>query len=585
MSSPKSPPPDIIGFTYTTGIGGGGFADVFLYTQHSTGRGVAVKVLRSEHLSDQSLAQFETEARVMAGVSTHPFIVTIHDAGIAADGRPYLVMEHYPQPHFGRRASGGRLPISEVLRVGVQVSSAVETAHRVGILHRDIKPANVLTSAYGDPGLTDFGIAGVQTEQGMSAASGVSYGFSAPEVVLDDTATGSIASDVYGLGATIYALVAGRSPVYVPGGDNSSAALARRVASGGLQPLRRDDVPRSLELLLHSALDADYRSRPSTAADLAESLRYIEQELRLPPTPLVVTAAMPSSTSATPTAMPPAARSPDDQDAGPTRRAPRVVHAHGDPPTAARATTPSPAPLAPSPRTATDPSLPARSFETPPAPPGTSIGEDRTVARPARTATGLSPSPLAEPATGRTDHSTDAGSGAGTKVGSGPVPATRRWIPIAVATGVIVLIAAVFLAGRNPDGDKHEASTTTIAVGPVNGDPGGDLGAFDLERFEVQPDGTIELAWTKPGNATDPALVTYEIVRTDLPNEPAIAKVTGKLGTTIAATTIAAQPPADSQVCFRVTGSLGPRYSDSGSEQCKQWNPVSNSSTTPASQP
>lgn len=212
MSEPRSSPPLIEGYSHVKGIGGGGFADVFLYTQHSTGRGVAVKVLRAEHLSDQSLQQFETEARVMAGVSTHPFIVTIHDAGIANDGRPYLVMEMYPHPHFGKRARGGHLPLSEVLRVSVQICSAVETAHRAGIIHRDIKPANILTSDYGEPGLTDFGLAGVQGEDGLSTATAVSYGFAAPEVVNDPDATGSVSSDVYALGATIYNLLAGRTP-------------------------------------------------------------------------------------------------------------------------------------------------------------------------------------------------------------------------------------------------------------------------------------------------------------------------------------------------------------------------------------
>ena len=171
MSATKGPPPDIAGFTFAESIGRGGFADVFLYTQHSTGRAVAVKVLQAEHLSERSLRHFETEANVMAGVSAHPYIVTIHDAGVALDGRPYLVMEHYPQPHWGRRAAGGRLPLAEVLKATVQVASAVETAHQADIIHRDIKPANILTSAFGDPGLTDFGIAAVQSDGEMAAAA------------------------------------------------------------------------------------------------------------------------------------------------------------------------------------------------------------------------------------------------------------------------------------------------------------------------------------------------------------------------------------------------------------------------------
>jgi serine/threonine protein kinase len=135
---PRSAPPELPGFTPDRWIGGGGFADVFLYTQLRPSRSVAVKILRREHLSAQALANFDAEADIMAEVSTHPYIVTIFASGVSPDGRPYIVMEHYPQPNFGERARGGALDLTEVLRTGIQVASAVETAHRAGIVHRDI---------------------------------------------------------------------------------------------------------------------------------------------------------------------------------------------------------------------------------------------------------------------------------------------------------------------------------------------------------------------------------------------------------------------------------------------------------------
>ncbi len=96
----------------------------------------------------------------MAALGDHPYIVQVFRAGTSDDGRPYLVMKYYPPPNLAMRARAERFSVEEVLRTGIQLASAVETAHRAHITHRDIKPANVLISAYGAPGLTDFGIAG-----------------------------------------------------------------------------------------------------------------------------------------------------------------------------------------------------------------------------------------------------------------------------------------------------------------------------------------------------------------------------------------------------------------------------------------
>lgn len=288
MTEVRSDPPDLPGFSLVQGIGGGGFADVFLYRQHHPNRPVAIKVLRAEHLSDESLRHFSAEADLMAQVSAHPYIVTIYSAGVAPDGRPYIVMEHYPQPHFGLRARGGRLAVAEVLRVGVQVASAVETAHRAGILHRDIKPANILTSDYGRPGLTDFGIAGVQGGDGVRAAEGMTVAFSGPEVLAGEAADGSVASDIYSLAATVYALLAGRSPVWVPGGANTDHDLLTRALNNEITPMDRPDVPASLQHLLSAGMAQDPVQRPVSALAFARALQDVEQELAFAPTALEV---------------------------------------------------------------------------------------------------------------------------------------------------------------------------------------------------------------------------------------------------------------------------------------------------------
>jgi serine/threonine protein kinase len=104
-----------------------------------------------------------------------------------------------------------------VLRTGIQVASAVETAHKAGILHRDIKPANILTSEYNRPGLTDFGIA--TSTIGGTEAEGLSIPWAPPEVV-NASAPPEVSADIYSLAATTYTLLAGRSPFELSSGSN-----------------------------------------------------------------------------------------------------------------------------------------------------------------------------------------------------------------------------------------------------------------------------------------------------------------------------------------------------------------------------
>jgi len=324
MTQARSAPPDLAGFDFVQGVGGGGFADVFLYRQHQMTRSVAIKVLRAEHLSEAALQQFALEADLMAQVSAHPYIVTIYTAGVATDGRPYIVMEYYPGQHFGLRARGRRLAVAEVIKVGIQVAAALEAAHRAGILHRDVKPANILTSEYGRPGLTDFGIAGVQAEGGGDAALGVTVAFSAPEVLLDPMSSGSVATDVYAFGATLSSLIAGHSPCWVPGGNNDDASVFERAVNNQLTPLARPDVPRSLVLLLEHATARSPGSRPQSMLAFARALQNIELELSLAPTPLE----LPESAGPQVPTRQPTESAVEDED-GTRRSMPKVVDPEG----------------------------------------------------------------------------------------------------------------------------------------------------------------------------------------------------------------------------------------------------------------
>lgn len=283
MSARRQPsiPPRIPGYEYVRLLGMGGFADVFEYRQELPRRSVAVKVLLSGSLEQDAREAFFAEANVMAQLSHHPSIVTVYHADIAADGRPYLVMEYCSRPGFGTRYRMERFTVAEVLRTGIRVASAVEAAHHLGILHRDIKPANILATDFGWPALTDFGIAA--TLGSSMAATGMSIPWSAPEL-LSEHPTGDARGDVYSLGATVYSLLAGRSPFEVPGKANSPADLLSRIERSPLPAIEREDVPAGLAAVLARAMAKDPERRFLSALAFAHALQTVERSMQLPVT-------------------------------------------------------------------------------------------------------------------------------------------------------------------------------------------------------------------------------------------------------------------------------------------------------------
>jgi serine/threonine protein kinase len=103
--------------------------------------------------------QFLSEARAAGNLSGHPSIVTVHDAGILADGRPYLVMKLCTGGSLTRwLRPDNRQSVDRVVSVGVRIADALAVAHQQGMLHRDVKPANILIDGYGHRGLADFGL-------------------------------------------------------------------------------------------------------------------------------------------------------------------------------------------------------------------------------------------------------------------------------------------------------------------------------------------------------------------------------------------------------------------------------------------
>jgi hypothetical protein len=275
-------PPDLPGYSVLRLIGLGGFADVFLYHQQLPERDVAIKVLLEPSLDDAARQRFVVEANTMARLSHHPAIVTVHHADFAADGRPYLVMEYCSGPGMAERYRAEQMSVAECLRIGIRLAGAVQSAHDAGILHRDIKPANVLTTDFGWPALTDFGIAATGRHR-RGSALGMSIPWSPPEL-LGARPAGDERSDVYSLGATIYSLLAGRSPFEVLGMANGPAELVARIERMPLPAIGRPQVPAELSEVLARAMARAPARRYSSALAVARAFQQVEASLGLPVT-------------------------------------------------------------------------------------------------------------------------------------------------------------------------------------------------------------------------------------------------------------------------------------------------------------
>ena len=277
-----SAPPDIDGYEFNHFLAGGGFSDVFVYTHKWTRRQDAVKVLL-RHVGGKR-SDFEAEAKAMAQLSAHSAIVTIYGAGITPDESPYLIMELCTGDVLAE-LKAKPYPVERVLAIGVAIAGGIETAHQMGILHRDVKPANILLTRSAKPALTDFGIAG-SLDGGSTIADAWSTQWAPPEQI--DGREMTPASDVYSLAATLWTMLAQRSPFALAGGPNDNTSLTGRVRSADVPPTRASGAPESLERVLRVAMAKNPAHRYPTAADFAYALNDVQNELRIQPTPLEV---------------------------------------------------------------------------------------------------------------------------------------------------------------------------------------------------------------------------------------------------------------------------------------------------------
>lgn len=265
-------PEQVIGGRYRVvrKLGGGGMADVYLCQDLTLGRQVAVKVLLQRYLDDATFVErFRREAKAAAGLNQQN-IVSIHDWG-EVDGTYYIVMEYVEGETLKdlvRRR--GRLSGNEAVGLGLQLLTAVEFAHRAGIVHRDIKPQNVMLGRDGTVKVMDFGIARAG-DSGMTEAGSIlgTAQYLAPEQAkglrVDER------SDLYSVGIVLYEILTGAVPFK---GDSAVTVALKHVNEVAAEPAELvPGMPYALNQIVLKAMAKDPADRYQSAAEFARDLR------------------------------------------------------------------------------------------------------------------------------------------------------------------------------------------------------------------------------------------------------------------------------------------------------------------------
>ncbi|MGH8901072.1 MAG: protein kinase domain-containing protein [Egibacteraceae bacterium] len=282
---------EIAGFANVVEVSAGGFSTVYRADQPRFGRTVAVKVLHVRGLT----SSFERECKALGMLGSHPNVVSVFDADIDKSGRPYIVMEYLPSGSLADRLkAGGSLPWAEVLAIGVKLAGTLESAHKAGVLHLDVKPANVLIGPDGEPKLADFGIARVRAALGVTTQTlAFTAGFAGPEWFEEGEPTE--ASDVYGLGATLFTLLVGHSPFLRSRDEEPNAEVVIGRMLFGAVPELGPEFPEELRALVMRAMAKKAGDRFGSAAEFGAALQAVQRDhgLRVTDLPIVAVPGIP----------------------------------------------------------------------------------------------------------------------------------------------------------------------------------------------------------------------------------------------------------------------------------------------------
>jgi len=265
-------------------LGRGGMGSVWL-ARRSDGKfegSVAVKLLDRRGLGRDAAEQIRHEASLLARLS-HPHIARLFDAGVRANGQPYLILEYVAGERIDRYCATRQFPLAARLRLFLGVLDAVAHAHAQLVVHRDLKPSNVLVTSDGVIKLLDFGVAALQPlrqppagppEEGTQA---LTPGYAAPEQLRGEPV--SAASDVYALGVLLHVLVTSQHPC--GSSEATRTQLIRATLTGEPPPAsgriaaaaERRRVRGDLDAIIARALHSEPVRRYATAAEFAADIR------------------------------------------------------------------------------------------------------------------------------------------------------------------------------------------------------------------------------------------------------------------------------------------------------------------------
>ncbi len=271
----------------------GGMGSLFLAEQEPLGRVVALKIVREELRDSPTAAErFRREALAVARLS-HPAIVGVHALG-EEQGVRYIAMELVPGKALtevlAEHAGAGRtLPHRTAAKWVAEIARAAHHAHEHGVIHRDIKPSNIRVTPDGRPRLLDFGVARDERWKGKTVTEAFTGSplYAAPEQLLGKPVDAR--ADVYGLGATLYQCLTGRTPF---DGETIERLVTRMLVEDPV-PVRRlnPGVPKDLDVVARKALEREPARRYESAAALADDLEAILESRPIrarPPGPLSI---------------------------------------------------------------------------------------------------------------------------------------------------------------------------------------------------------------------------------------------------------------------------------------------------------
>jgi eukaryotic-like serine/threonine-protein kinase len=254
-------------------VGAGGMATVYLAEDVRHDRRVALKVLRPELAAVIGAERFLAEIKLTANLQ-HPHILPLFDSG-EADGYLFYVMPFIQGETLRDRLNREKqLPVTDAVRITTEVASALDYAHRHGVVHRDIKPENILLHD-GQALVADFGIALAASKAGGNRMTETGMSLGTPHYMSPEQAMGereiTARSDVYALGAVLYEMLSGDPPFT----GSTAQAVVARVVTESPRPLlpQRHTIPRQVEAATLTALEKLPADRFATAAEFADALR------------------------------------------------------------------------------------------------------------------------------------------------------------------------------------------------------------------------------------------------------------------------------------------------------------------------